>query len=110
MRFRTGDLVLDTDHKSVAVAGVPVRLTRKEFRILELLSLHHGVAVSRAALLDNLYGGADDRPEIRIIDVFVAVLRKKLADASRRRRSSYIVTVGDQGFKLSDPSALPPQA
>jgi len=105
LRIETGALVLDTDTRSVEIDGTPVRLTRKEFRILELLSLSKNVALSRGALLDDLYRGADDRPDIRIIDVFVAVLRKKLATASGRTRRSYIAGSGAQGFRWSDPES-----
>jgi len=110
MRIETGDLVLDTDTRSVHVGSTPVRLTSKEFRILELLSLRKDSALGKDAILDDLYGSTDDPPEIKIIDVFVAVLRKKLANASGGRNHPRIVAVGNAGWRLVDPATDPPVA
>jgi len=100
MRIQTSDLVLDTDARSVEVGGVPLRLTRKEFRILELLTLNRPAGLGKQAIFDDLYGDTDDPPEIRIIDVFIAVLRKKLANVSGRSDRHRIVAVDDAGVRL----------
>lgn len=105
MLIRAGDLVVDTDAKSAEVGGMPLRLTTKEYRILELLSLHKGTAISRVAILEHLYPDPEDRPEPKMIDVFVAVLRKKLADASGRPGRDYLTEIGGRGVKLNDASA-----
>jgi two-component system cell cycle response regulator CtrA len=98
--IRTGDLVVNLDTKTVEVNGARVRLTSKEYRILELLSLRKGTALTRRTLLDHLYGGMDE-PAPKIIDVFISMVRKKLADASNGR--NYIETVPGPGYALHEP-------
>jgi two-component system cell cycle response regulator CtrA len=72
--IRVRDLVVDLETRVVTVNGKPVRLTSKEYSILELLSLRQGAAMTTEMLLDHLYGGRD-RPKLRIIDVLVCHLR-----------------------------------
>jgi two-component system, cell cycle response regulator CtrA len=74
-----------------------VHLTGKEYQMLELLSLRKGTTLTKAMFLDHLYGGMDE-PELKIIDVFICKLRKKLADASAGR--NYIETVWGRGYVL----------
>ena len=81
-----------------------VRLTGKEYSILELLSLRQGTTVTKEMLLAHLYGGMDE-PEIKIIDVFVCYLRKKLAQATGRQH--YIETIWGRGYRLHDPAPMP---
>ena len=78
--IRTGKLVVKLDSRTVEVEGHPVRLTRKEYGILELLSLHKGTTLNQEMFLNHLYGGTDE-PAIKIIDVFICKLRKKLSVA-----------------------------
>jgi len=77
----TGRLVINLDTRIVSVDNRPVDLTGKEYSILELLSLRKGTTLTKEMFLDHLYGGMDE-PEIKIIDVFVCRLRKKLAQAT----------------------------
>jgi two-component system cell cycle response regulator CtrA len=58
-----------------------VHLTGKEYQMLELLSLRKGTTLTKEMFLNHLYGGMDE-PELKIIDVFICKLRKKLANAS----------------------------
>jgi DNA-binding winged helix-turn-helix (wHTH) protein len=74
-----------------------VHLTGKEYQMLELLSLRKGTTLTKEMFLDHLYGGMDE-PELKIIDVFICKLRKKLADASAGR--NYIETVWGRGYVL----------
>jgi two-component system cell cycle response regulator CtrA len=74
---RTGKLAVNLGARIVEVDGRPLRLTGKEYGILELLSLRNGTTVTKEMFLNHLYGGLDG-PELRIIDVFVCKLRKKL--------------------------------
>ena len=76
--IKTGDLVVNLDTKTVEINGARTHLTGKEYQILELLSLRKGASVTKEMFLTNLYGGMDE-PEIKIIDVFICKLRKKLA-------------------------------
>jgi len=96
----TGDLVVNLDQKTVEVSGVRVHLTGKEYQMLELLSLRKGTTLTKQALLTHLYGDADE-PELKIIDVFICKLRKKLINASDGK--NYIETVWGHGYVLIDP-------
>jgi two-component system cell cycle response regulator CtrA len=97
----TGDLSVNLDTKTVEISGARVRLTGKEYQMLELLSLRKGTTLTKEMFLNNLYGGMDE-PEIKIIDVFICKLRKKLAIASSGK--DYIETVWGRGYVLREPS------
>lgn len=99
--IRTGDLTVNLDSRSVEVNGKPVNLTGKEYQILELLSLRKGTTLTKEMFLNHLYGGMDE-PELKIIDVFICKLRKKLAEAMGG--NSHIETVWGRGYVLRDPS------
>jgi two-component system, cell cycle response regulator CtrA len=95
--IRTGDLVVNLDRRSVSVDDRVVHLTEKEYGVLELLSLHKGALVTKEMFLKHLYRGTK-KPELKIIDVFVCKLRKKLAEGS-----FYIETVWGRGYVLRNP-------
>jgi TfoX/Sxy family transcriptional regulator of competence genes len=80
----------------------PVALTEKEYGIIELLSLRKGTILTKEMFLDHLYGGMDE-PELKIIDVFVCKLRKKIAEATGGHH--YIETVWGRGYVLRDLAA-----
>ena len=69
--------------------------------MLELLSLRKGTTLTKEMFLNHLYGGMDE-PELKIIDVFICKLRKKLANASSGK--NYIETVWGRGYVLREPS------
>jgi two-component system cell cycle response regulator CtrA len=103
--IQTGDLVVNVANKTVKVNGARVHLTGKEYQMLELLSLRKGTTLTKEMFLNHLYGGMDE-PEIKIIDVFMCKLRKKLAHASNGK--DYFETVWGRGYVLREPSeALP---
>ncbi|MEQ8178868.1 MAG: response regulator transcription factor, partial [Amphiplicatus sp.] len=97
----TGDLIVNLDAKTVEVAGQRVHLTGKEYQMLELLSLRKGTTLTKEMFLNHLYGGMDE-PELKIIDVFICKLRKKLATATHGEH--YIETVWGRGYVLRDPA------
>jgi two-component system cell cycle response regulator CtrA len=78
--IRTGKLAVNLDAKTVEVDSARVHLTGKEYAMLELLSLRKGTTLTKEMFLNHLYGGMDE-PELKIIDVFICKLRKKLAHA-----------------------------
>lgn len=94
-----GDLVVNLDTKTVTVANKPVHLTGKEFAMLELMALRKNNVLTKEIILNALYGGMDE-PEIKIIDVFVCKLRKKLSEASGGY--SFIETIWGRGYCLRD--------
>jgi two-component system cell cycle response regulator CtrA len=98
--IRTGRLAVNLDTRTVEVGGQPIHLTGKEYGILELLSLRKGTTLTKEMFLNHLYGGIDE-PELKIIDVFVCKLRKKLATAAEG--VNYIETVWGRGYVLRDP-------
>jgi two-component system cell cycle response regulator CtrA len=98
--IRTGKLLINLDSHVVEVDGQPLHLTGKEYGILELLSLRKGTTLTKEMFLNHLYGGMDE-PELKIIDVFVCKLRKKLAVATNG--ANYIETVWGRGYVLRDP-------
>jgi len=100
--IRTGKLVVNLDARTVEVNGQPLHLTGKEYGILELLSLRKGTTLTKEMFLNHLYGGMDE-PELKIIDVFVCKLRKKLTTATEGE--NYIETVWGRGYVLRDPPA-----
>ena len=90
----TGALTVNLDAKTVEVDGQRVHLTGKEYQMLELLSLRKGTTLTKEMFLNHLYGGMDE-PELKIIDVFICKLRKKLAAATHGEH--YIETVWGRG-------------
>lgn len=98
--IRTGDVEIDIDTQSVTVKGKTLHLTGKEYGIMELLSLRKGSTLNKDQFLNHLYGGIDE-PELKIIDVFICKLRKKLEKASGGK--NYIETVWGRGYVLRDP-------
>ncbi len=99
--IRTGQVNVNLDAKTVDVAGATVHLTGKEYQMLELLSLRKGTTLTKEMFLNHLYGGMDE-PELKIIDVFICKLRKKLAEATGGH--NYIETVWGRGYVLREPN------
>jgi two-component system, cell cycle response regulator CtrA len=98
--IKTGDITVNLDAKTVEVNGARVHLTGKEYQMLELLSLRKGTTLTKEMFLNHLYGGMDE-PELKIIDVFICKLRKKLATATHGKH--HIETVWGRGYVLRDP-------
>ncbi len=96
----TGKLVVNIEGHFASVDDQPLRLTAKEYGMLELLSLRKGATLTKEMFLNHLYGGMDE-PELKIIDVFICKLRKKLRDATGGQH--YIETVWGRGYLLRDP-------
>jgi two-component system, cell cycle response regulator CtrA len=101
--IRTGRLAVNLDTKTVEVDNQRVHLTGKEYAMLELLSLRKSTTLTKEMFLNHLYGGMDE-PELKIIDVFICKLRKKLAAACDGE--NYIETVWGRGYVLRDPEEL----
>jgi two-component system, cell cycle response regulator CtrA len=102
---RTGKLLVNLDNRTVAIGDQPVRLTSKEYALLELLSLRKGAMLSKEVLLEHLYGD-EEEAELKL-RVFVHKLRKKLAEASDGE--DYIETVRGLGYTLRDPVERTPE-
>ncbi|MFV0515432.1 MAG: response regulator transcription factor CtrA [Jhaorihella sp.] len=98
--IHTGKIAVNLDAKTVQANGEAVHLTGKEYQMLELLSLRKGTTLTKEMFLNHLYGGMDE-PELKIIDVFICKLRKKLSAATGG--DNYIETVWGRGYVLRDP-------
>ncbi len=101
--IHTGKVSVNLDAKTVEADGKTVHLTGKEYQMLELLSLRKGTTLTKEMFLNHLYGGMDE-PELKIIDVFICKLRKKLSVATGG--DNYIETVWGRGYVLRDPEPL----
>jgi two-component system, cell cycle response regulator CtrA len=95
-----GNLRINLDTRTVDADGQRMHLTGKEYQMLELLSLRQGTTLSKEMFLNNLYGGMDE-PEMKIIDVFICKLRKKLAAATGGKH--VIETVWGRGYVVRKP-------
>ena len=100
--LRIGPLQLNLDSREVSVGGRPVHLTGKEYAILELLVLRKGMVLTKETFLNHLYGGMDE-PEMKIIDVFICKLRKKLAQAGA---DNLIGTAWGRGYMMREPERV----
>jgi two-component system cell cycle response regulator CtrA len=96
--LQVGDLTLSLEDQIVTVHGSEVRLTGKEFAILQLLMLRKNMVMTKEAILAQLYGGMDE-PELKIIDVFVCKIRSKLAKVGA---PNVIGTVWGRGYTVRD--------
>jgi len=94
--LRCGTLALDPRTARVSVAGVSVKLTSHEFRVLSYLMHHSGQVVSRTELTEHIYAQDLDR-DSNTVEVFVARLRRKLG-------ASFIETVRGLGYRMHEPS------
>jgi len=97
----TGPVAVNLDAKTVEINGRPVHFTGKEYQMLELLSLRKGTTLTKEMFLNHLYGGMDE-PELKIIDVFICKLRKRISD--RTGGQHFIETVWGRGYVLRDPA------
>ncbi len=100
-KIKVGDVSLDMEARAVEVKGTLLSLTSKEYGILELLMLRKGTPIKKETFISHLYGGIDE-PEIKIIDVFICKLRKKIQDLSGG--DNYIETLWGRGYAIKDPA------
>jgi two-component system cell cycle response regulator CtrA len=100
--IKTGRLTINLQNRTALVDNALLNLTGKEYAILELLSLRKGTTLTKEIFLNHLYGGMDE-PELKIIDVFICKLRRKLAEALGN--DDYIETVWGRGYVLRDPTS-----
>ena len=100
--IKTGPITVNLDARTVEVDSKQLHLTSKEYGIIELLSLRKGSTLTKEMFLNHLYGGMDE-PEVKIIDVFICKLRKKI-EKIMPEGGSCIETVWGRGYVLRDPA------
>lgn len=94
--IRAGPIDMDLDRWTVTVGERPVRLTKKEFKLLQVLLQAKGRVLSRDALLDQAWPHSSIHGlDTRTVDVHVGRLRRKLGPAGR-----HIITVRNVGFRF----------
>jgi two-component system cell cycle response regulator CtrA len=104
--LRAGPLMLDLSARRATVEDTPVPLTGKEFACLEFLLSRRGMTVTKEMFLAHLYGGRDE-PEMKIIDVFICKIRRKLAEAGA---PPLIETVWGRGYTVPHEGLQPVRA
>jgi two-component system, cell cycle response regulator CtrA len=102
-----GKMSIDLKGRNANTNGQTIPLSKREFSILELLTLRKGKVVSKETILDHLYGGMDE-PDMKIVDVFVCKLRAKISKATGGEH--YIGTAWGAGYKLEQPPEPAPEA
>jgi two-component system cell cycle response regulator CtrA len=99
----TGRLTVNIDTRTATIDGERLPLTGKEYQVLELLALRKGVTLSKERFINHMYGGMDE-PALKIVDVFMCKLRKKISE--RTEGDGIIETIWGQGYVLRDPRAV----
>lgn len=89
------NLKINLETREVYVNRNQVHLTGKEYSILEMLVARRGILISKSTILNYLYTIEKDEPDVKIIDVFVCKLRKKLQQAGAE---DFISTMWGQGY------------
>ena len=95
-----GEMTLNLGTKVVKIGNKTLNLTGKEYALLELLALRKGMIVSKEQFLNHLYGGTDEEPEMKIIDVFLCRIRTKIKRLSGGK--DYVQTVWGRGYILQE--------
>lgn len=95
--MQVGPIALDLASRTLKANGRRIHLTGREYQMFEIMVLRRGTTLTKQFFLDHLYGGMDE-PEIKIVDVYVCKMRKKLADAGVK--PSLIQTVWGRGYKI----------
>lgn len=92
------DLDIDMQHKHVQRGGTVVRLSAREWAVLEALALRRGRVVSRETLMNVVYDG-DDLPESNVVEVYIGYLRRKIDRGHERK---LIHTRRGMGYMLAE--------
>jgi DNA-binding response OmpR family regulator len=97
-----GDMVVDRQSRRITIAGTDVRLRAKEYELLVRLAAEPGVAVSRSTLMADVW---DEHwfGSTKTLDVHVAALRRRLAEAGGDKVVPEIVTLRGHGYRLDPP-------
>ncbi|MEU8820272.1 response regulator transcription factor [Actinoplanes sp. NPDC048796] len=95
--LRSGDLTLDPAERQIRLGDQPVSVTPREFAMLEFLMRHPGQAMTKTAILENVWDAHFDG-DPNIVEVYIGYLRKKIG----RER---IETVRGAGYRVAEHAA-----
>lgn len=96
--LRTADLTFDRDALVVTRAGRTIELTSMEYALLEFLMVEAGKVVSRARILETVWGTTSD-PLTNVVDVYIRRLRAKIDEDFS---PALIKTIRGRGYRLSE--------
>lgn len=96
--IQIGNVLLDPIRHKVSVNDVDIFLSQREFILLEYLMRNAGRALSRAQILEHVWG-YDFAPDSNVIDVYINYIRKKIDQAGQK---SYIKTIRGMGYLFLD--------
>lgn len=96
---RVGKMEINLETKMVTISGHPLHLTGKEYAMISFLAMRKGMTVSKEQFLNQLYGMLD-APDVKIIDVFLFNIRKKIDKISPD--ATYIQTAWGRGYELKE--------
>ncbi len=97
--IKIGPMEIDIKQRKVLIYGTELVLTSKEYSVLELLAMKRGSILAKETFLNHIYGGMDE-PELKIVDVFICKLRKKIAQLAGD--SNLIETVWGRGYLIRE--------
>jgi two-component system cell cycle response regulator CtrA len=95
--INVGPIEVNIRQRSVRVLDVEIPLTKKEYSIMELLTIKRGAVLPKEAFLNHIYGGMDE-PDLKIVDVFICRLRRKIAELTGGL--NFIETVWGRGYTI----------
>jgi len=95
-RLVVNDIVMDNEKHQVWRAGKEIELTKKEYDLLEMLLINKNVVLSRAQLIEGVWG-YEYEGEANVVDVFIRYLRSKLDDGFEKK---VITTVRGVGYVI----------
>ena len=98
--IRVADLEIDTSRRTVMRAGVEIRLSHREYELLEALAANEGRVLTREAIQERIW--MDDESLSNTVDVYIMMLRKKIDSGAAVR---LIHTVRGFGYTLRLPDA-----
>ncbi len=99
-RLAVGDLVFDRETLEVWRGDDAIQMTSKELALLELLMTASGKVVSRAQILENVWGASSD-PLTNVVDVYIRRLRAKIDGEDG---ASWITTIRGRGYRMVAPA------
>jgi two-component system KDP operon response regulator KdpE len=97
--FRSGDLMVDLVNRLVTVRGAEVKLSPREYNLLQLLVSHAGKVLTHKFILRELWSGETD---VQYLRVYIRALRQKIEPDPERPH--YIQTEQGVGYRLRAPS------
>ncbi len=101
--FRVGGLEVDLVRRLVRVNDVDIRLSRMQYRLLQILVANAGKVVTHRQLLNDVWGAAH-RDDVQYLRVFIRKLRRRIE--TDPAQPHYLLTELGVGYRLRAPDQL----